>query len=144
MEIQLSVVPLDLMCKCTISSEEEDITRAELLFNKFVVEHYLSLTVCDHAGDLFRQMFLDSKIATKFACASSKASIVTKCLAEDITNEVASKLQKQPLSLPTDGSNDGGEGQLYPIVVRYFDEDQGAVVTDLLTMTTCIGASTGK
>jgi len=46
--------------------------------------------------------------------------------------------------LSTDGSHDGGEGQLYPIVVRYFDEDQGAVVTDLLTMTACIGASTGK
>ena len=89
-------------------------------------------------------MFLVSKIATKFACASSKVSIVTKCLAEDITNKVASKLQKHPFRLSTDGSHDGGEGQLYPIVVRYFDEDQGAVVTDLLTMTACIGASTGK
>ena len=58
--------------------------------------------------------------------------------------KLPNKLQKQPFSLSTDGSNDGGEGQLYPIVVRYFDEDQGAVVTDLLTMTTCIGASTGK
>ena len=115
MKIQSSVVPLDLMFKCTVSSEEEDIMRAELFFNKFVVEHNLPLTVCDHAGDLFQKMFPDSKIATKFACASSKASIVTKGLAEDITNEVASKLQKQPFSLSTDGSNDGGEGQLYPL-----------------------------
>ena len=69
---------------------------------------------------------------------------MTKCVAEDITKEVASKLQKQPFSLSTDGSNDGGEGQLYPIVVRYFDEDQDAVVTDLLTMTTYISDSTGK
>ena len=89
----------------------------------------MTTAVCDHAGDLFWQMFPGSKIPTKFACASSKASIVTKCLAEDSTNEVASKLQKQPFSLSTDGSNDGGEGQLYPIVARYFDEDQGAVVT---------------
>ena len=85
----MTVVPLDLMFKHIMSLEEEDIMRAELLFKKFVVEHNLPLTVCDHAGDLFQQMFPDSKIATKFACASSKASIVTKCLAEDITNEVA-------------------------------------------------------
>ena len=58
--------------------------------------------------------------------------------------KLPNKLQKQPFSLSTDGSSGGGEGQLYPIVVRYFDEDQGAVVTDLLTMKTCLGASTGK
>ena len=38
MKIQSSAVPLNLMFKCTVSSEEEDIMRAELLFNKFVVE----------------------------------------------------------------------------------------------------------
>ena len=105
MKIQSSVVPLDLMFKCTLSSKEEDIMRAKLLFNKFVVEHNLPLTVCDHVSDLFRQMFPDLKIATKFACASSKASIVTKCPAEDITNEVASKLQmKLPVSYKSNHS----------------------------------------
>ena len=41
------------------TSEEEDVTWAELLFTGFIVEHNLPIAVSDHAGPLFGKMFPD-------------------------------------------------------------------------------------
>ena len=59
---------------------------------------------------------------------------------DDITN----RLRQTPFSLSTDGSSDrGAEEQLYPIVVRYFDENVNKVVGVLLEIATTEERSTG-
>ena len=49
-----------------------------------------------------------------------------------------------PFSLSTDGSNDKGSEQVYPIVVRYFDKNNSKVCTDVLSIPTPDGNSTGE
>lgn len=126
------------------NSSEQAVTNAEMLFNKFIVEHNLPMSAFDHAGDLFRQMFPDSNIAKKFSCGRSKAGAITKYLAGEMSQATLERMAKGPFSLATDGSNDGGAGQLYPIVVRTFDEEKGKVMTDLVEIKTSEGASTGE
>ena len=45
--------------------------------------------------------------------------------------------------MSTDGSNDDGSSQLYPVVVRLFDGDIGRVVTQMLSIVDWQGPSTG-
>eukprot|EP00745_Piridium_sociabile_P014720 TRINITY_DN21691_c0_g2_i2.p1 TRINITY_DN21691_c0_g2~~TRINITY_DN21691_c0_g2_i2.p1 ORF type:complete len:175 (-),score=12.30 TRINITY_DN21691_c0_g2_i2:227-751(-) len=40
---------------------------AETLFAHYLVEHNIALSAADHAGELFRSMFPDSKIAQNYA-----------------------------------------------------------------------------
>ena len=42
----------------------------------FIVEHNLPIAVADHAGPLFRKMFPDSKVASKYGCARTKTSAI--------------------------------------------------------------------
>ena len=76
-------------------------------------------------------MFSDSKIASKYACARTKTSAVIDELAKNTTASTAEKLHLQPFSLATDGSNDGGLAQLYPVLVTYFDDAKGQVIQEL-------------
>ena len=119
-------------------------TVAELYFMKFVIEHNLPISVFDHAGDLFRVMFPDSQIAKKFSCGSSKAAAVIRSVSTDISHELTERMLSSPFTIGTDGSNDRGSGQLYPIVVRTFDNSVGYVVSDVLCIKECIGPSTGE
>ncbi|KAJ8389034.1 hypothetical protein AAFF_G00124310 [Aldrovandia affinis] len=57
-------------------TKDEDVTRAELCFTGFTVEHNLPIAASDHAGPLFRKMFPDSKIAMKYGCARTKTSAI--------------------------------------------------------------------
>lgn len=43
-----------------------DVTRAELLFTSFLIEHNVAISAADHAGSLFRIMFPDSELAKKY------------------------------------------------------------------------------
>ncbi|KFM62955.1 hypothetical protein X975_06518, partial [Stegodyphus mimosarum] len=51
------------------SNSDADVILAECLFTAFLIEHNVTLSAADHAGQLFRQMIPDSKIAQKYACA---------------------------------------------------------------------------
>lgn len=58
--------------------------------------------------------------------------------------DILQKLRRTPFSLSTDGSSDrNAEEQLYPLVVRYFDEDFSQVVSVLLEIGTTEDRSTG-
>ena len=123
---------------------KDDVTKAELLFTNFLIEHNLPLATADHAGPLFRKMFPDSKIAEKYACARTKTTALNNMLADENTKNLVEKLKLQPFSLSTDGSNDKGATTLYPIVVRYYDESQCKEVTEVLDIVDCGGSSTGE
>ena len=56
------------------SDEADKVTRAELLWTEFLTEHNIPVSVSDHFGPLFKQMFPDSQIANKFTCGHTKAA----------------------------------------------------------------------
>src|SRR5258706_314863 len=66
-----------------VDSGGKDLTviGAEALFMEFIVEHNLPLARTDYVGPLFRKMFPDSAIATKYACCRTKSSCVLEALA---------------------------------------------------------------
>ena len=61
-----------------------------------------------------------------------------------LSAEIAEKLRETPFSISTDGSSDrAAEEQLYPIVVRYYDQSVNKVVGVLLEIRTTNERSTG-
>ena len=75
----LHTQPLSSFCK----KEDLSVIRAEVLFTDFLVEHSIQPAVADHTGELFRQMFPDSRIAKKYACARTKTTQIIKWMASD-------------------------------------------------------------
>jgi hypothetical protein len=126
------------------SSADMNIINAEVLFTEFLVEHGLPLAVTDHVGPLFKRMFPDSKIAEKYACARTKSSNIVRCLAEDTSRKIAEAMKTGPFSIATDGSCDYDDKKLYPVCVRYFDNEKGKVMSVLLTLPELTVDSTGE
>ncbi|GFN92215.1 connexin 27.5 [Plakobranchus ocellatus] len=114
---------------------------AEVLFTILLVAHNLPLSMADHMGKLFRAMFPDSEIAEQYACARTKTRHIIDVLADDVEKKATKGAKQSVFSLSTDGSNDRGAEQLYPLVLCYRNGEQ--VVTNTLTITTPVGASTG-
>ena len=106
-----------------------------MLFTGFLIEHNLNVASSDHAGPLFRRMFPDSKIAAKYGCARTKTAAIIYVMGKS-TAAIATSTRTGPFSLSTDGSNDGGSEQLYPVLLTYFDENKGHVVNGLLSLPT--------
>ena len=69
----LHTQPLSSFCK----KEDLSVIRAEVLFTDFLVEHSIQPVVADHTGELFRQMFPDSRIAKK--CINWNFTPIYKC-----------------------------------------------------------------
>ena len=80
----LHTQPLSSFCK----KEDLSVIRAEVLFTDFLVEHSIQPAVADHTGELFRQMFPDSRIAKKYACARTKTTQIIKSMASDDSKNV--------------------------------------------------------
>ena len=94
------------------------VARAEGLFAAFIVEHNVPIAVADHAAQLFRSMFPDSKIAKKFSSARTKTRQTLGAIAANVRKETIAAVQQRPFSLSTDGSNDKGSEQLYPVLLE--------------------------
>jgi hypothetical protein len=125
-------------------SKDLALIRAESLFTDFIIEHNLPIACADHAGSLFKRMFPDSSIASKYGCGRTKTSCIVETLASDDSQRIMKAMQNQPYSLATDGSNDIGAVKLYPVCVRYFDDEIGRVLCVMLSLKECNQASTGE
>lgn len=122
------------------------VTHAEVLFTHFLVEHNIHVSASDHAGPLFRAMFLQDKfsaedIIRKYSCARTKTTCIVNKLAEIETTSLVQAMQAGPYSLATDASNDKNE-KLFPVVVRM--EKDGAVQTRLLSILELKAKGTGE
>ena len=60
--LKLSCSLTDWASSTATNKLNEKVTRAELLFSGFIAEHNFSIATADHAGSLFGEMFLDTKI----------------------------------------------------------------------------------
>ena len=78
------------------------VAKAEALFTALIVEHNLSLSVADHAGPLFKEMFPDSAIAKKYKCGRTKTREVVTVLATEAREKTIEVVQKQPFSWSID------------------------------------------
>eukprot|EP00057_Strongylocentrotus_purpuratus_P010834 XP_011665308.1 PREDICTED: uncharacterized protein LOC105438778 [Strongylocentrotus purpuratus] len=124
---------------------DDSATKAEALFTGFLVEHNLPVAASDHAGPIFKKMFPDSNIATKYGSARTKTSSMIHAMSKNTSALIAEEARNSVFSLATDGSNDGGSEQLYPVLLNYFDETKEKVVQALLSLPALTdGASTGE
>ena len=87
----------------TSISADHEIIKAETLFTNFLVEHNIPLSAADHAGNLFKRMFPDSKIAKNYSCARTKSTAITREMSKQMQEKVCTEMDK-PFSLSTDGS----------------------------------------
>ncbi|XP_077422813.1 uncharacterized protein LOC144052536 [Vanacampus margaritifer] len=121
-----------------------DVINAEVLFTEAIIEHGVPIAMADHMGPLFRRMFPDSKIAKKYGCGRTKTSNIIQCLGEESSQSIVDVIKSSPFSMSTDGSTDYDDVKLYPICVRYFDNQTGKVLSVLLSLRECNTASTGE
>ncbi|XP_038058954.1 uncharacterized protein LOC119730226 [Patiria miniata] len=126
------------------SNKDYDLIRAETLWTEYVIEHNMPFVSSDEFTDVVKQMFPDSKIASKFSCRRTKTTAIARTLGQQTKDDITHRLRQTRFSLSTEGSSDrGAEEQLYPIVVRYFDENVNRVVGVLLEIATTEKRSTG-
>lgn len=128
--------------KSDMSKEDCDVMRAETLFAHFIVEHNLPLSVSDHAGELFRQMFPGNPIAKKYASGRTKTTAVIQACATETSRTIANKMKEGPFVLGTDASQEGDK-KFFPLVVRSIDE-QGQIHTELLSNPSLDDSATGE
>lgn len=126
------------------NQDTSNITKAEALFSKFLISHNIPLAAADHAGPLFKNMFPDSKIASNYSAGRTKTTAMISLMAAETSKLLSSCLKDSPFSLSTDGSNDGGSETLFPIVIRYFDESIGEVLSTVLCIASNTNTSTGS
>ena len=74
------------------ANSDKKVTKSELLFAGFLVEHNFPIATADHAGKLFCAMFLDSKIANKYKRGWTKTihmltGVVSKQTTDDLKEE---------------------------------------------------------
>ena len=108
---------------------KDAVTEAEIKFTHFLVEHNCPLAAANHAGKLFRSMFLSSskhspqEIIQNYACARTKTTAIVKELANQETVSLTALLKSGPYSIATDASNDKSD-KLFPIIIivnfKYF------------------------
>jgi hypothetical protein len=125
------------------AGKDLSVIRAEVLFSEFLVEHNIPLSVTEHTGQLFRKMFSDSQIAKKYSAGPTKTRSIVGELARNDAIAITRAMQSAPYSLATDGSQDYSDHKLYPLVIKYFDENVGKLLSTLLATAENRQRSTG-
>ena len=117
---------------------QEQVITAELYFTSFIVQHNLSFASSDHFTKLCKLMFPDSQIAKNFSCSRTKTkAIVTHALAPATDSLVSEACVRGPFSILCDEGNDKLDKKYFAIIVRYWDECVGKVVTRFLATPVC-------
>ena len=78
---------------------DTDVTKAEMLFTHFLVEHNIPIAVADHARPLFKEMFGVSKVAAKYGCGRTKTTAIIGCLARNTQEEITIALRSAPFAV---------------------------------------------
>ena len=85
-----TTAPLTSLAK---TDADTDVTKTKMLFTHFLVEHNIPIAVSDHAGPLFKEMFGDSKVASKYGCGRTKTTAIIGCLASNTQHQITLALQ---------------------------------------------------
>ena len=105
---------------------DDKVSKAEMLWSVFSVEHQLSFKISDHATKMFAKMLLDSQIAAKCSCGRTETkAMVRNVIADNLKNSTVSAIKSDPFSLLTDNSTDTTNQQQCCLLGRYFDNTTG-------------------
>lgn len=103
---------------------------AEIKIAGFCAEHNIAYKALDHLSDLLKSCFLDSKICQKMTIKRTKGTCIVKNVIGETEKSILSeKLKKTKFSILTDESTDISSTKTSWLLVRYFDEDQGQIVS---------------
>ena len=97
----------------------------------------MSIATVEHSGKLLKIMFLDSKIAQKYAYGRTKTTLMLSGAAAKESVDNLKTLLNQPdltkwFGIATDGSSDEND-KFLPVLIRHFSKD-GLITTSLLDM----------
>ena len=96
----------------------------------------------DNLSPTIRRVFPDSKIASKYHSASTKATcMLNEAVAPMLIKDLLQNMKCYPFSLSVDGSNDNGLKKMNPFTVRIFDVNASRIVTRFLDMCTSSSAT---
>lgn len=111
---------------CPGSSDDNNITAAELALTFHTVKHNLSYNSMDCTNKLSKILYVDSKIANKIRLARTKMeALVTEVLGPYSVESVINDLNDNVFfCLQTDASNKKNI-KLFPLVVQYFSINKG-------------------
>lgn len=130
MKNQTSLNSYAAFSKSGESSLEKKTLKAEVMVTNFLVQHNLPIATADHLGPLFRSIFPDSQIASKYSSARTKTSaILNVAMGPFCHSAVVQHCQSHPFSLGTDGSNDTGLLKMNPVTIRIFDVKRSKTIT---------------
>lgn len=119
------------------ASEASQRTEAELKMAVLTAHCNIPFAFHDKLSPAIRELFPDSKIASKYHSASTKAtSMLNGAVAPVFISELVSSMKVHPFSICIDGSNDSGLEKINPITVRIYDVNINKVVTRFLDMCT--------
>ena len=91
----------------------------------------------DHLSPTIRKVFPDSKIASKYHSASTKATcMLNEAVAPALLEDLLESMKRHPFSISVDGSNDSDLAKMNPITVRLYDLNSNKVVTRFVDMCT--------
>ena len=116
------------------------------MVTNFLVQHNLPIATADHLGPLFKAIFPDSQIASKYAAARTKTSaILNIAMGPYCHQSLVQHCQTHPFALGTDGSNDTGLLKMNPVTIRLFDMNISKKVTShFYDICTTTGEDCGK
>ncbi|CAH2002280.1 unnamed protein product [Acanthoscelides obtectus] len=106
---------------CENNDVLKSVRRAELKLTMFIHEHNLPFILMDHLILLLSVICPDSTIAKELKCARTKATNLTRCIAEEHQFSMSQLLQKQKFSLIVDETTDISSQKSLVVVARYFD-----------------------
>ena len=122
------------------TSEVTQRTEAELKLAVLAAHSNIPLAFHDKLSPAIRDIFPDSKIASKYHSASTKATcMLNGAVAPVLISDLIANMKAHPFSICIDGSNDSGLEKMNPITVRIYDVNSSKVVTRFLDM--CASAS---
>ena len=125
------------------SSDEVKRTEAELRLAVLTAVSNVPLAFHDQLSPTIRKVFPDSKIASKYQSASTKATcMLNKAVAPILINDLLTTMKTHPFSISIDGSNDTDLEKMNPIMVRICDVKSNMVVNRFLDMCATTSATT--
>ena len=118
---------------------QDDIKRieAELHMAVLTASSNVPLAIHDQLSPMIRKVFPDSKIASKYHSASTKATcMLNEAVAPMLIENLLEGMKTHPFSISVDGSNDSGLEKMNPVTIRLYDVNNNKVVTRFLDMCT--------
>ena len=113
------------------TSKQQKGLYAEVMVSNITVQHNLSISAADHLGQLFKNIFPDSQIASSYACSKTKTfCIINKAFQPYYHKQTIDYCKNHPFTVGHDGSNDTGVQKMNPIAVRIFDINQSKTVSE--------------